>query len=408
MTNKLAVGALGFLIAGSAKAGAVLPATVLYPLVVPAGFTIVEPARAPQVQVTGATQTVGNGQVASGGLHALCWSSAASSPIDLNPTNLGEFSTTFANATTGSAQVGYGWGAGTNYNPHALLWSGSAGSAVDLTPMAKFGMTRSDATGISGSQQVGQASLPVGYSHAMLWFGSADSAIDLNPTHLQNVNSSIANGTDGIHQVGVGEYYGSGGHALLWSGTADSAVDLSPTNLAGFGATFAVAVSGNQQVGYAYGSDNFTHAMLWAGTADSAVDLQPIQLAGIRNSDAYGTNGQQQVGCGLFGYNFPHIHALAWWGSAASVVDLQNELPASGTWTDSIADTVDNAGDIFGTAQGTFDGVSGTFAVEWAATAVPEPSSMLIIAAALVGTLGLRKRKPGRSWPRISRALTEP
>jgi hypothetical protein len=175
--------------------------------------------------------------------------------------------------------------------------------------------------------------------------------------------SSIAYGTNGTQQVGAG--YRTDGlygfNALLWNGTAASAVNLNPGSLTHFD-SYAIGTSGNQQVGFGIvGSSNAPdHALLWSGTAASIVDLNPSFLGGITTSYAVATNGIEQVGFGN--------GALLWFGTAASAVNLQSLLPSNGTWSTSDAYTIDSSGDVFGTAQGTFNGVSGLFAVEWFST----------------------------------------
>jgi hypothetical protein len=264
----------------------------------------------------------------------MLWSAPAGARIDLNPAG---FDTTWGDATDGAHQVGGGFGNTTAYNFHAFIWSGTAASVVDINPS---GFLSSLAVAISGSQQVGYASnAPNGTfepSHAFLWSGTAASAIDLNPP---GYSYSRAFGTDGTNQVGQ-----AGGHAILWAGTAASAIDLNPTKLPGFTSSQANGVSGPQQVGWGY-------------TAPADVD-----------------------------------HALVWSGTAASAVDLQLLLPATGTWTDSTADSIDPLGNIFGAADGTLNGVTGTFAVEWSAAAVPEPGTLAIFTVAAGGLMMRRKR----------------
>ena len=62
-------------------------------------------------------------------------------------------------------------------------------------------------------------------------------------------------------------------------------------------------------------------------------------------------------------------HALLWIGSGDSAVDLQTLLPATGTWTDSTAYSIDSTGHIYGIADGTYSGMTGTFGVEWLTSA---------------------------------------
>jgi hypothetical protein len=276
-----------------------------------------------------------------------------------------------------------------------MFWAGTAASAVDLNPTNLTGFTSSSAYGISanGSQQVGVGSgSGTGFeSHALLWSQTAASAVDLNPTNLTGFTSSSAIGTNGSQQVGLGSGSGTGGnnHALLWSGSAGTAVDLNPTVLTGYTSSMAYGISanGSQEVGEGTGSGtgNKAHALLWFGTAASAVDLNPTDLSGFTASYANATNGTFQVGYGSIGSD---THALLWAGTAASAIDLQTLLPSTGSWLLSEAYTIDSSGNIYGDAYGTYQSNTGYFAVEW--TAVPEPASFSVFAVG--GLLALRRR----------------
>jgi hypothetical protein len=177
----------------------------------------------------------------------------------------GGYEGTYGQATAGGQQVGYSWGTASS---HALLWSGS-GSAIDLHPA---GFSFSQAMGTNGTRQVG--------------YGGA---------------------------IAYGQF-----HALLWSGTAASAVDLHP---AGYTASSAYAIEGNQAVGFAHSpADDRAHAMVWDLTSGLATDLHPV--TGFSMSSAYGTDGTRQVGFGEVTGNPGEDHALLWFGTAASVIDL--------------------------------------------------------------------------------------
>jgi len=85
---------------------------------------------------TNGVQQVGYGYAGSTDSHALLWS-GTSTALDLNPINLSGFSYSRATALNGNQQVGFGFGTatgGTNIY-HALLWSGAANTAVDLNPV---------------------------------------------------------------------------------------------------------------------------------------------------------------------------------------------------------------------------------------------------------------------------------
>ncbi len=140
--------------------------------------------------------------------------------------------------------------------------------------------------------------------------------------------------------------------------------------------------------------------MLWTGTADSAVDLNPTDLSGISGSVAYATNGTVQVGYGFGPGTGPGDNiTLLWTGTAASAINLESLLPGyTNYWSwlganDTQAYSIDSAGNVYGAAWGTYDDMTGLFAVEWSPVNVPEPAtgSLLLIAGA--GILMRRRRQ---------------
>jgi hypothetical protein len=344
--------------------------TILFPISVGAGFSAPY-AAGPASAVNG--QVVGSATATGAGDHAFLWSPSATSGVDLVSGLGSAVVKSYAVATDGVQQIGYTEGSGGAYTDQAMLWSNSAGSVVNLNPTDLSGIAASEATAIAQGQQVGYgegstSGLP---SHALLWTGSASSAVDLNPAFL-GFTTSEALGTDGTRQVGEGSgtITLSDPHALLWSSTAGSAVDLNPANL-GIISSFACGICGNQEVGYGsgLGAHSAAHALLWINTAASAVDLNPTDLVGFSTTQATGTNGSQQVGYGFDTAAGNLSHALLWSSTAASAVDLQSLLPSAGTWTASYASSIDNSGNVFGVAQGTFNNFTGSFAVEWSPSA---------------------------------------
>jgi hypothetical protein len=323
--------------------------------------------------------------------HALLWSPLDGTLTDLNPTGLGATDSE-AFGEFGNQQVGlFGGGTAGSYS-HAVLWSDTSASAIDLNP-AQLGALDSYARATDGIHQVGRGtfgSVNTFTFHALLWTGTAVSAMDLNPTNLGTNVESLAFGVHGGQEVGAYESATQPIHAVLWEGTAGSAIDLHPLDPT-LEFSDAYGTSGNQQVGVARGNGGNTEAFLWYGTAASAVNLNPTMLAGINSSIADATNGFQQVGYGFdASASVNDDQALVWSGSSNSAVDLQSALPPSGIWNFSQAYSVDSQGDVFGTANGTFNGVAGTFAVEW--SAVPEPGSGIFLAAA-ASFLFLRRGK---------------
>jgi hypothetical protein len=337
---------------------------LLYELSGPNGYPNVNPQRAAGGWSVGYAEKLGGSNP-----QAMLWTSSGS--VNLTPTGLG-FSIAYGEGTSGAQQVGFA--GATAVQDQAILWTGSAASAINLRPS---GFVSSAAYFTNGSQQVGQGSISgaVGDFHALLWNGTAASAVDLNPSGL-GITQSEAWGTDGIEQVGDGQGNATGSqkHALLWSGSADSAVDLHPSQLQMISSS-ALGVGGTQQVGDGYTIGGNIHALLWTGTAGSAVDLNP---SGYDGSFADATNGSRQVGWGFLGSN-PLIddEALVWGGSAGVAVNLQGLLPASETWVNSKAYSMDASGNIFGVAEGTgSNGGTNWYAVEWSNVTLPEPASV--------------------------------
>lgn len=381
---------LALAVAPAARA-AEYTASVLYPVAIPSGFSTIYPQSVTSEAVAGYGVLSGTNAPS----HALLWSWPAGSATDLTPTQFGDISSSQLKAAFGGQQVGSFGGAATDNLSHAALWSGTAASAVDLQPTLLPGILSSAAAGTDGTQQVGYGRFGTATSsskHALLWTGTADSAVDLNPTVAGATVASVALGVAGGQEVGDSGSNTSPLHAVLWTGTAASAVDLHPSDPS-FITSVAVATSGTQQVGQA--SDGAPKAFLSYGTAASAVNLNPINLSGINASVAVATNGLQQVG---WGYDASVAtdtdQALVWSGSPDSAVDLQSALPATGTWNYSGARSIDPAGNIFGTANGTYGGVSGDFAVEW--SPVPEPSSPLLLGAGALVFLRPRGRNTAR------------
>ena len=318
--------------------------------------------------------------------NALIWASPNGEITDLSPTNLPGLGTSVAIATDGVRQVG-----AAGQPPiisqggffHAVLWSSTADSAVDLNPN---GYQFSEALGIGGNQQVGFAG-----GHAQLWTGTADSAVDLHP-NFSGFPVSRAYGTDGTRQVGeMIDSLATTPHAILWKGNAASAVDLNPTNLPGFDFSIAYGVNGKSIVGDGGGSSigDFSHALLWTAGADSAIDLEPTKLSGVFGSVAYNTDGIHQVGYGLVDLNVGNRHALLWSGTADSAIDLNLLLPFDSV--DSVANTIDPQGNIWGTAT---DSSGNIHAVEW--SPVPEPSATWLASIGVVSLLASCRRNKSR------------
>lgn len=183
--------------------------------------------------------------------------------------------------------------------------------------------------------------------HAMLWNGNANSWTDLH--NQQDVSQVQA--CDGNVQVG---FAGSGfsTHAVMWTGTRTSEIDL---HSGASQSDQATAVSGNTQAGWGVFQDKnknqFMHALIWHGAPNTLTDIHP---AGFASSAIYGAAGNKQVGWGVKPtdpFTTATNHGLLWFGTAASVVDLNQFLPAG--YTDALIDAIDPVtGIIAGAAKG--------------------------------------------------------
>lgn len=320
---------------------------------------------------------------ASGNSHAAVWNISMTGFVDMQPST-GIVATTFPlntriNDLKGQQAVGVG---SNSHTVHALLWlNANPASVIDLNPSA-YGSTYAQAT--TGSQQIGYGYLTTNADepHALLWNGSATSFFDLNPS---NYIFSYAYAGDSVHQVGYGQDTSFNLNALLWSGSAASAVSIHPT-VGTFVDSRAVALSGNRAAGFGTDLSGYNHAILWTAlNGASAIDINP---AAFLDSQVTAMSAVGEVGYGrVRGDPNGTSHALLWNADGTGYVDLNSLLPARYTFAE--ADGIDSSGNVVGFA---FDTVTGnTHAVEWLAAA-PEPASLIFVTG-LIAISFLRPRR---------------
>jgi len=372
------------LLAPSVLHAATYNAKLLYQFTAPPG----ESFGAPADQSGGILHAVAHGQAVGSGDHAIVWAPDGT-PTSLRPAAALGFYNSIGFATDGHSQVGYA-----NYygSPaHAALWTGTSNTFVDLNPA---NMLNSLSESVYANQQGGWGWGPAtnNADHALLWYGSAASAVDLHPA---NYTLSHVFGNDSLHQVGSAQpadtSSGSYEHAMLWTGTAASVVDLHPP--AGYRNSRALDVAGDQQVGYAD-----AQAILWRGSGASAINLHPAKFPAFTISEASATNGIQQVGYAGTNIVGSDTHAMLWSSTPDSAVDLHLLLPDNDGigWYNSVADSIDADGNIFGTASTQWL-VSGNtyyryvYAVEWSPVPIPEPTTLAFFTGA-----AFLLRRPGR------------
>jgi hypothetical protein len=262
------------------------------------------------------------------------------------------------------------------------------------------GYTSSYALATNGSRQFGYGyTNSSGGSQALLWNSVATSFVDLNPTGF---NASEILGANSTYEVGYGQFNNTNGgqlHAMLWTGSSSAATDLQPTDtlLVTVNDSRALAIAGtgaNTLIG-GYGASSVTlenHALLWTGlSASSAVDLNP---ATYMDSQVTAVGDGAEVGFGRVIGQYDTEHALLWTGNAATFTDLNTYLPANFTWAE--AEGIDATGDVVGWA---LNSTTGNYeAVEWVVK-VPEPSSLALLAFLGGGALVKRRRRRNRPAP---------
>ena len=233
--------------------------------------------------------------------------------IDLGPT-------TRANAVVAGQQAGYTC-CGPNIVRHALLWSGSAATMQDLHPASAPAGTESGINAMAPGMQGGFAA-----NQAAVWNGTAASYLNIHPPAY---SSSTVIGMGDGQLVGVAGVIdptqpdSTVNHALPWTAASSgSVIDLHPGG--GWRSSFAYGAAGGKQVG-AVANSSSEHAVIWFGSAKSYVDLHTSKFI---STIAYGIYGGQQVGHGYIkvtaanGATLFANHALLWAGSASRMTDL--------------------------------------------------------------------------------------
>lgn len=205
----------------------------------------------------------------------------------------------------------------------AALASAQQYVAVDLSPKASAG-----ALGFAVSGAAGGSVMALGSSNAYVQHAAEFSNGIITDIHPTSWAMSVVLSMSGSQQAGLGLPVAgdasAGTHAVIWSGSAASLVDLQPSSLANSAAT---CTTGTMQGGYGAiksktsGKIKTTpqnHALLWFGTASSMLDLNPANMA---ESKINGCDPVQEAG-----YIMPispgFTHAAVWSGTSPAAVDL--------------------------------------------------------------------------------------
>jgi hypothetical protein len=192
---------------------------------------------------------------------ALVWNGANTSPLSLHRDDL--YSETFASETDGVNVVGFGITGGTWARNHALVWKGAGLTLTNLHPTtALFSSTFANA--VSGTIITGYGQLGTDF-HALAWRGTAGSMVDLHPT--SGYVDSVALGVQGSAIVGYGRTPGGVERALMWNGLNNSPTDLHTvlaTQSVPFVSSQAMEILENGDVvGSATAADGNTYAVRW-------------------------------------------------------------------------------------------------------------------------------------------------
>jgi hypothetical protein len=340
-------------------------------------------------------------------LQALVWSGSAASYTSLQPAS--GYTGTWATAVSSGVIGGYALNSTTSRD-NAVIWTnpGSGWVMTNLQPAS--GYTSTSIAAVAGGYEAGSGvnGSGQGSGHALVWTGTSNVPTDLTPNagYSASISGAYSDGSS-ISLVGYanGEGGSSSSHAVLWKGTSLAGmalIDLQ-TFVAGAVTSTAAGVYGNDVVGQVtmpiagQGATNFSQPALWSGTSHTFVDLDPSWLDTGTPGDGSATvwygagafaecNGievgsvverTETPGVGL-GYSYAY-HAALWTGTAASYVDLNQELPTG--WGNAYAYGIDSAGDVVGAAVDP----SGIYhAVMWSAT--PEPGTLALLG---MGGLGL-------------------
>jgi uncharacterized membrane protein len=169
---------------------------------------------------TDGVHVVGTADSGNSGVdHAALWDAATQTFMDIHPAT--GFAASNALSVSGNLIAGYALQDGTAVNPstHAMLWTitndGSTIAATDLNP-AGFATSYAGAT--NGISEVGFGMDASGDAQALLWQGTPD-ALELSQfLPAGEFVSSEALGIDGAGDiVGIATDAGGDTHAVLWS-----------------------------------------------------------------------------------------------------------------------------------------------------------------------------------------------
>jgi hypothetical protein len=298
-------------------------------------------------------------------------------------TNINAFGCIYSYAlgVSGDATIGYDiacWGNPFNFDI-AFKVTHLNGVTTATQLLSAFDSTQAhgvykDTTGTTFVGLGSSSHIPPTLDRALYWPTNSTVATDITPQGWRaNAYGCWGNGSPGRQVGSASPPLASYPHAVLWSGTAASIEDLMP---AGYLSSDGYGVYIDPQkdiyvVGKGIEDNDPTsneHALLWINDASNFIDLTPTGYTGCVARGVVGVTpagGPMEVGSGSLPNLGPGPHALAWSGSASSVVDLHRFLPAS--VLGNVANPTSHAYGIAsnGEISGYVQSNAGTFAILW-------------------------------------------
>jgi hypothetical protein len=355
------------------------------------------------------------------GTRAVRWDSSHTEATELE--NLGTdtsgvtYGTAFAINTSGSA-VGFANkydAAGAEFGARAVRWDGS-GAATELGSIgAGIGESYAFAVNDAGTA-VGRADKyidPEAYLgwRAVRWDGSGAAA-----TELGNLGTGPSGGAwnyayavnNAGTAIGVAQKYDAAGNSLAdrvavrWDSSGTAATELGDLVALGDGAAYAFAINdAGTAVGYSQKQDESgtflgERAVRWDGSGTAATEL------GSLGTDAHGgtaaaavdiNNAGVAVGRAIY-HDDSGMHIgnrAVYWRLDNVAVDLNTLIDPTSGWMLYRANSISDSGWIAGVGEFDPDGRGGQdpyqrlFLIHVPATAVPEPTTLAVVALGLAG-----------------------
>jgi probable HAF family extracellular repeat protein len=336
-------------------------------------------------QVTGRSYTTGDTEV-----HTFLYDGALY--------DLGTLSGTNSNGwdINDSGQVtGWSYTTANAAESHAFLWTptSSIGASGTLHDLGTLGGTYSEGYGINASSQVTGFSTTTGgaETHTFLYDGTMHDLGTLGGTYSSGSGVNASGQVSGTSSLTTGDI---AEHAFLWTPTTPNGASGTMNDLGTLGGSYSfgrgINASG-QVAGDSYTTgDAAEHAFLYDGT------LHDLGTLGGTSSYGYGISSSGQVTG--YSYTTGNSHAFLY-TSGLGMVDLNTLIDPLSGWELIEASGINDAGQI--TGFGLIGGEGHAFLL----TAVPEPSTIALVALGVVA-LAVRRIRRITSLPCLFCALS--